>query len=388
MKYPPIQTVAQEIVDAIKPLVRDRTINIMDTGGTIVASSDPARVGTFHQGAAEAAANRRAVYIQPEEVPAYPGAKEGINLPVVKNGELLGVVGIYGVPEEVEQAANLLGACVDLYLDQALATRRTRLRKDMLLGLVRRMLSGELLDREELMAAARELSLDLRLPVRAIHIAAGHDGFNRRSSLETLDRIHDTMRREGWVVEGRDVHAVLDDAVVVIKHVAAGFDAGQFARNVRAGLGRDLGAPVCVALGGRCDDWRQVAWSHHEARVLADMEEDACLNIDSWDGKALYMLKGCLRNGSADRYLDWLYQALINGFGAVEMERVMETIGSYCRAGCRCGVAAAEQGIHKNTMNYRVNKILALTGMEESDLFGREFFLRLLCLHHQRRRRG
>ena len=76
---------AQEMVDAIAQIVSGRTINIMDQNAMIIASSDPKRIGTFHQGAAEVLASGKPVYIQKDELARYEGAKEGINLPIVLN---------------------------------------------------------------------------------------------------------------------------------------------------------------------------------------------------------------------------------------------------------------------------------------------------------------
>lgn len=385
MKYPPIKAVAQEIVDAIKPLVGHRTINIMNPAGIIVASSDPLRVGTFHQGAAEAAATLKPVRINPDEVSSYRGAKEGINLPVIKSGELLGVVGIYGVPEEVEQSANLLGACVNLYLDQAQAIRKTQLRRDLQLTLLRRMLAGDMVDRDELMAGGRELSVDLRLPMRAVVVTPAGREAKRRHGIELLDRAHSIAAREGWVDVSRDVFAVMDAALVVMKHLGDRFDVDAFAAAVRSGLVAELGIPVGVAVGGRADDWRELALSHREARALAELSDGiGYANIDALPNKVGYMLDGCLRSSVAERHLAMMRQALVNGFGRDGLDEVMDTIRAYCDAGCRCGAAAAALGIHKNSMNYRVNKVLALVGMEGSGLFDREFFLRLLVLRHRR----
>ncbi len=321
-----IEAVAQDIVNAIKPLVGNRTINVMNVEGVIIASSDPRRVGTFHKGAADAAGQRRVVRISPSEVGEYPGAKEGINLPVVKNGEVLGVVGIYGVPEEVEQAANLLGVCVDLYLDQAHAARKTQLRKDMRLALIRRMLLGEMLDREELLAGGRELSLDLRLPMRAAVATAGRKSHGPQYGIELLNRMYAAVGRGGWLDDNRDVFAIVDNALVMFKHTPPGFDGDAFVSALHAALGEELGVPLTVALGGQCDDWRQLILSHHEAQTLAELYVGACVNIDSRDSAVTYMLSGCMRAGVAERRLAPPYQALRRGFGDGEMDRVMATV--------------------------------------------------------------
>ena len=58
-----LQPLAREMVEAVSGMVEGRTINLMDTKGIIVASSDPARVGSFHQGAMEAVRTGKMVSI-------------------------------------------------------------------------------------------------------------------------------------------------------------------------------------------------------------------------------------------------------------------------------------------------------------------------------------
>ena len=129
MELGQIVLAAQKLVDATAPLVGGRTINLMDTGGVIVASSDRSRIGQFHEGAARVLESREPVRIYPGDAGRYAGAKEGVNLPILRDGRLLGVVGILGDPDRVEETANLLGAYVALALEQAGEARRSALRR-------------------------------------------------------------------------------------------------------------------------------------------------------------------------------------------------------------------------------------------------------------------
>ena len=46
-------SMAQDFVEATSSLVGGRTINIMDREGTIIASTEKERIGTFHQWASD-----------------------------------------------------------------------------------------------------------------------------------------------------------------------------------------------------------------------------------------------------------------------------------------------------------------------------------------------
>ena len=82
------EEIASRLVHTASRLVRGRIVNIMDTDGVIVASSDPARVGTIHEGARKVVRTGRPVAIEKDDVLYYPGAREGYNLPVFSEERL------------------------------------------------------------------------------------------------------------------------------------------------------------------------------------------------------------------------------------------------------------------------------------------------------------
>ena len=73
----------------------------MDETGCIIASSDISRIGTYHSGAQRVISQRLEELVISEE-DRYAGAKNGINLPIIIENEIIGVVGITGEKEEVQ----------------------------------------------------------------------------------------------------------------------------------------------------------------------------------------------------------------------------------------------------------------------------------------------
>lgn len=376
-----LHSLGSEMVSALRPLVGDHVINFMEAGGTIVASSDPAWVGTFHSGAAEAAASRRLVRIKPGDLPADSNGREGINLPVVKNGEVLGVLGIHGRPEDLEQLVRLLDACVELYLEQTLTSNHRQLHRELRVDLMRRIINDSRTDVREIDDAAREAGVEPRLPVRVIALMPAANGEGRSHWLEQLTRLQNVLAAKKRLDERCDLAEIMNDAVIVCRHVEPGGDAVAHARETHALLCRELHQPISLGVGSECADWRRAAKAGREAVALAKMAAGGCLCFDSAGAKVNWLMQGCLE-GSED-YVRVLEDTLRRGFGAGHMPRIMRTVQAYCDADCSGGKAAADLGIHKNTMNYRMNKIIALLGLEDENAFVKEFFLRLLLLHHR-----
>lgn len=378
MKLAQIEPVAQEIVNATAPLV-GHTVNIMDTAGKIIASSDHDRVGSFHQGAAEVLERRTAVRIFPADLPRYPGAKEGVNLPIIKNDKLLGVVGILGNPVEVEAAANLLGVYVGIYLDQASAVRRDLLRREMRLVLLGQLLSGTA-DADKLIEAGHELSLNIRLPIRVIAVRISAKDKLRR--IQLLDRTEELLLSVGLIDAVHDVYGVSDGMLFLLKQTSLGFKADAFLQQLYNAVKETLSCEAVVSIGGESVSFPEIAQSRDEALALGAMKDVGCANIEDAKQKSVYLL-GCMDAEVLGRFLAPMYQALFDGFGG-HIDWVIATIEAYCTAEYSVTKAADALHIHKNTLLYRVKKILSLMGLEEEQSFTREFFLKLLLVYHRR----
>ena len=83
---------AMQIVDEISQLVK-QNINLMDETGHIIASCDKSRIGDFHYGAYKIITECLDEYYLKKD-DKERGMKQGINLPLELDGEIVGVVGL------------------------------------------------------------------------------------------------------------------------------------------------------------------------------------------------------------------------------------------------------------------------------------------------------
>lgn len=105
--------VAQDIVDNLKEIVHHE-INLFDVTGTIIASTDLSRVGTFHDGAYQAIQKRHAVVVNSDE--EFNGARAGTNLPVLFNESVVAVIGITGEADEVAPLGNIIKKMTEILI--------------------------------------------------------------------------------------------------------------------------------------------------------------------------------------------------------------------------------------------------------------------------------
>lgn len=98
------QNIAQNIVETVKEFC-GYDINFIDTGGYIYASTDPNRIGDFHEIGKKVVDTRETIEVYKED--DYTGTQPGINAPFFYEGQIMAVIGITGEPDKVRQYSQL-----------------------------------------------------------------------------------------------------------------------------------------------------------------------------------------------------------------------------------------------------------------------------------------
>ncbi len=95
---------SQQIVSAIKE-VCGQDINFIDTKGFIIASTNSLRVGEFHEVGYKVVNTKEIIEVYSFD--KFQGTREGINAPIIFEGDVVAVIGITGNPKEVKKYINL-----------------------------------------------------------------------------------------------------------------------------------------------------------------------------------------------------------------------------------------------------------------------------------------
>ena len=109
---------AEKIIKEARSVIDEQFI-IVDAEYTIISSSDPSRIGKFHEGAKIAIEEKRTLFINEGLSRNLQGVKMGINLPIYHKYEIIGVFGITGDPVKVQPFAELLRRMTELLIREA-----------------------------------------------------------------------------------------------------------------------------------------------------------------------------------------------------------------------------------------------------------------------------
>ncbi|MBD5489753.1 MAG: sugar diacid utilization regulator SdaR [Lachnospiraceae bacterium] len=107
------EALAFQVVNTVKD-VCGQDINFINKSGIIFASTNPKRIGVFHEIGHKAALTGTMIEVSSDD--SFDGTKKGINLPVYHNHELLAVIGISGEPDLVRKYAHLAERITNLLI--------------------------------------------------------------------------------------------------------------------------------------------------------------------------------------------------------------------------------------------------------------------------------
>ncbi|MCL7649438.1 CdaR family transcriptional regulator [Klebsiella pneumoniae] len=403
---------AQDIVARTMRII-DTNINVMDARGRIIGSGDRERIGELHEGALLVLSQGRVVDIDDAVARHLHGVRQGINLPLRLEGEIVGVIGLTGEPESLRKYGELGGMTAGMM--------RGRRRRVHLLGRgsrwggggggrqaglvmgewgLRHLLAQDSRLREELVMNliqaeehtpalnewAQRLGIDLNQPrvVAMIEVDSGQLGVDSAmAELQQLQNALTTPDRNNLVA------IVSLTEMVVLKPALNSFgrwDADDHVRRVEQLIARmkeNGQLRFRVALGNFFTGPGSIARSYRTARTTMMVGKQRMPESRSY----FYQ----------DLMLPVLLDSLRGGWQANELARPLarlkamdnngllrRTLQAWFRHNVQPLATSKALFIHRNTLEYRLNRISELTGLDLGSFDDRLLLYIALQLDEQR----
>jgi len=357
---------AREIVERTMKII-PFNVNVMDARGIIIGSGNPDRVGSLHPGAQLALAKQDTVEIDSVATPNLPGARAGINLPLSVRGTICGVVGITGNPEEVRQFGELVRVTAEMILEQALLIGELQHEKRYREEFVSQLALKSGISDAGMKAWAARLKVDLRQP----------------SAFFVLQLAKDSLRPEFAMLELQGVQSELAVhwpdllTAVVSPGELAMFEAFDVSGspNLRAMTARkrleelngavrkSLKSEASLSMGIALPGLEGAVASYESAKQtgrIGRLRSPESL-IFTYYNLSLPVLLSSLESGWQ---AEQLRQPLVKLDELGQKGQVlMKTLVAWFSHNSHPTLTAKAMHIHRNTLDYRLEKISDLTGL-------------------------
>lgn len=350
-----------QIVHEISNIIGEK-VNMMDSDGIIIASTDPERIGTFH-GGAKRIIDEKLPNLAIHSNEEFVGSRQGINLPVELRGDIVGVIGVTGPADAVSKYGEIIKKMTEILLldltmheEMDIEERiRTRFLNDWIHA------DSKEIDRQ-MVQNGRDLGIDIMLPRRVMMLSVTpRDSVLSPALQRGIDEAESRILRR---VGGMKNAIVFKSGSFIIACVNMAEDAQLLAtaNAVKSEVEGDFaGLNCCIGI---------------------DMAVPSMLFISSAYQRARKALRTCLRSPNKEaRLYDSINMEIFSSEipDAIKLEYVRrifrgctdEEIGDYVRLlntyyNCEgsAAMAAEKLYIHKNTLQYRLKQLREKTGYD------------------------
>lgn len=355
---------AQQIVERTMAII-DCNINIMNEKGEIIASGDTSRIGEIHDGALLALSQNRVVPIHEQKVYDMMGVKPGINFPLRLNDKIVGVIGLTGDPAQLNEFGKLVCMTAEMMLEQAqlfgIIAQNERLKEELILDLIH---SDEISPSQQ--EWALRLGVDLNMPRVVCIIEIDEHNLSVEEVRQELQNMQILLKNP----ERDNLVAILSLTELVILKPAltrGRWDVADHMERIKVLLSRMDEASklhVRIALGNYFPDSKNnISLSYHTAKTTLSIGKTrfSKQRVFNYQDLMLPVLLNQLKDGWQKEELSRIFHQLAR---ADKNGLLRKTLTAWFEHNMQTGATAQALHIHRNTLEYRLNKIAELTRLD------------------------
>lgn len=315
---------AQEIVDKMMQDI-PYNINIMNDQGVIVGSGKKERVGTIHQGAVKALSTGKMIEVWEDD----RFERKGTNEPIVIDHQRVGVIGITGNPDEVRPFCNIVRTTVSLLIEQRNTLENLANEANRKKAFLEMLLSHQGTYSQKFRKEAAPYKIDLLLKTVALVI--------KHFTIDD-DKSKLLLQYPSFALE-EDTHLILVQNDVDVQKLISQLVQSQ--------------PQLLVAVGKQEGSIAESYWQAKSA-----------MNVML----ALKLPSRVITFEEVDFLVKLSHSDLTNNMNAVskleDTVDMLETLRCFINHNCSVSHTAAELNIHRNTLQYRLKRIEAITGKD------------------------
>lgn len=347
---------AQDIVDRAMAIL-PYNVNVMDSQGLILGSGEPERVNTRHEGAQLVLANSRVVEIDVPTAAHLKGVQPGINLPLLLDQRLIGVLGITGDPEQLRTYAELVRMTAEMLVGQRNQQAEQQWRRQRCDDLLALLLS-EAGESPRLIDEAQQMGLKPHLARTPYLLELGMEHGNGQTA-EALSAWLISRYPDSWCLSASKT------SLLWCRPTGHSVDNPRLLEKLD-GLGWNI---LRIAVGGQADGLAGLRRCYRRVGDLLAYGRDVLprsrlLTLNR------YRLPVMLWRHRNDDALDELLNPLRKVLAKDSNGQLLATLRSWCEHDGQSQACADALGIHRNSLRYRMERIAELSGVDPLRLDG------------------
>ena len=366
-----------QIVTDISKIIH-QNINLMDEKGFIIASTDPSRIGQFHEGASKVIAQNLEELIIHDNF-EYAGARKGINLPILFEGEITGVIGMTGEHDEVVKYGQILKKMTEILLLENYSKEQKKLDDRIKARFLDEWLFEDVpLYSPQFIERGLRLGFDVTVPRRILvaEIAELKKYSDSTEGQRIIDHVNKIVRK---MMEENKNYVFTKTASQMICLVPECRDAEMraIAEKIQKQVQKNCGLSVLIGI-----DAQSRILHHAYQKAKKALQACACLKdgtIHFYEDINLGIFMDEISQNSKTEFL----RRIFRGFNEEEIASWAHLLQVYFNENGSINKTADQLYIHKNTLQYKLHKLSEQTGYDPRNLTDAALFYLAIQFYEQ-----
>lgn len=353
------QTAAQAIVEEIGNEIHEH-INMMDSNGIIIASTNPERIGQIHEGARKVITEKLSELYITEDMETET-TKKGTNLPLIVHNQIVGVVGITGDKEQVQRYGNIVRRMTEIMVIDSISKDTKKYDRRMKYRFMEEWISkSQKSFSPAFIERGLHLGIDVRKPYRAavLYFADYQELSDTLDGQRLLDDMETSIRHE---MERQNILYLREPPRQICLFPVCTNDKmlkilEQLAQMIRQKYHHSLLVGI-----------DSVKSDKHNIHICCREAEHAASHAFLWEGNfvcydnlSIELFLGEISDNVMEEYLQKLFADL----PFEKWDSYISLIENYFTFEGSISKISESMFVHKNTLQYKLKKLTEITGKD------------------------
>ncbi len=350
--------VAQNIVEEMKKII-NQDINYFDTNSIIIASTDKSRIGDYHGGAKMVLESNNDLVIKYDG--QFEGVKRGINVPVYFDSNIVGVIGITGEKEEVEKYGEIIQRMTEILIRESYYLEQESIARERKRQFIEELLFRDDIDEKTLMMRGEFLSIRTNIPrIVVVSKLLDNDDNELLLSPSNNEKVISAFRSqidedlENLIVQS-------GTSIVMILRIISKNNINRIIENIKTRLTKIQDGNFFFGIGTVSNNPKEIKRSYLEAQKAVNaaivLQNEPVLYYEELD-------IGLLINDIPKEIIRIYNEKVLGNLSKTQIIEYSDIINSFIKYNGSITKISEELFIHKNTLQYRLNRLREMTGYD------------------------
>lgn len=356
-------SLATNILNKMKEIIH-QDLNYIDKSGIIIASTAPDRTGTFHAAGLKSIKEKTPIIINSDD--EFHGSRKGINMPIYFNDTIVGAIGISGDKNEVEKYGEIIKMMTEILIKEAWIKDSDIRAKEINRTFIECIVLGYDYDFFP--------TTDFTFPYAVV---VGK--LNKNNSFLVNDKIYDILKNS-LSHNKNNIYTISRNEIIILYHFYKDENISKTIFQLQEKLLEKTKLDFRFGIGTKAFEYSSLKESYKAAKEILNFMIKFSIkkSVSEYEKMDLEFIFLNLKKSDIENFTN----RILKNFTPKEIEEFSLLMNSYEENNGSILHTSEALFMHKNTLQYKLNKIKQLSGYDPRHL--KDFIVLSLAFKLQR----